>query len=278
MYIKLKDGKSKVVTLSYDDGVIFDKRLIEIMDKNGIKGTFNINANLYQKEGKKREQGEERLMLSEAKELYIGSPHEVAVHGYNHTFLELSPESEVIYEISRDRESLEKTFGTIIRGMAYPYGTYSDAVIECLKRCGIVYSRTVESTGKFTFPENWLKWHPTCHHIAPNLMELAQKFAENKSRYPMRNEMFYLWGHSYEFDRQDNWHIIEEFCEYMGGRDDIWYATNIEIYDYFKAYNSLEVSFDGNIVHNPTCTDVWFMHDYKTYVVRGGETINLSDK
>ena len=90
--------------------------------------------------------------------------------------------------------------------------------------------------------------------------------------------MFYLWGHSYEFDRQDNWHIIEEFCEYMGKREDIWYATNIEIYDYFKAYSSLVVSFDCNIVHNPTSTDVWFMHDYKTYVVRGGETINLCDK
>ena len=45
--MKLKDGKSKVLTLSYDDGVVQDIRLIEIMDKYGIKGTFNISSGLY---------------------------------------------------------------------------------------------------------------------------------------------------------------------------------------------------------------------------------------
>ena len=143
MYIKLKDGKSKVLTLSYDDGVVFDKRLIEIMDKNGIKGTFNINANLYQSEDRERKAGEDRLTLSQAKRLYTESVHEVAVHGYNHTFLDLSVESEIIYEVSKDREALENTFGTIIRGMAYPYGTYNDKVIDCISRCGICYSRTL---------------------------------------------------------------------------------------------------------------------------------------
>ena len=36
MYMKLKDGKSKVLTLSYDDGVVQDIRLIGILDKYGI--------------------------------------------------------------------------------------------------------------------------------------------------------------------------------------------------------------------------------------------------
>ena len=44
MYMKLKDGKSKVLTLSYDDGVVQDIRFIEILDKYGLKGTFNINT------------------------------------------------------------------------------------------------------------------------------------------------------------------------------------------------------------------------------------------
>lgn len=39
----------------------------------------------------------------------------------------------------------------------------------------------------------------------------------------------YVWGHSYEFDNHDNWDVIEKFCAYMGNRNDIWYATNLEI-------------------------------------------------
>ena len=47
MLMKLKDGKSKVLTLSYDDGVVQDIRLINILDKYGIRGTFNINTGMY---------------------------------------------------------------------------------------------------------------------------------------------------------------------------------------------------------------------------------------
>lgn len=72
-----------------------------------------------------------------------------------------------------------------------------------------------------------------------------------------QNWMFYLWGHSYEFDNDDNWNVIEEFAAHTGGKDDIWYATNIEIYDYVKAYEALSVSVDESIIHNPTDIDVW---------------------
>ena len=47
MYMKFKDGKSKALTLSYDDAVVQDIRLIGIMDKYGIKGTFNVNSGWY---------------------------------------------------------------------------------------------------------------------------------------------------------------------------------------------------------------------------------------
>lgn len=47
MKMILKDGKTKVLTLSYDDGVVQDIRLIEIMNKYGLKGTFNINSGMY---------------------------------------------------------------------------------------------------------------------------------------------------------------------------------------------------------------------------------------
>ncbi len=275
MYMKLKDGKSKVLTLSYDDCVVQDIRLIEILNRHKIKATFNINTGEYLKEDATREKFYGRMKLSEAKDLYKNSEHEVAVHALMHPFLEKLKSDEVCYEIIEDRKNIEKQYGRIARGMAYPYGTYNDEVIEILAKCGICYSRTTKTTEGFGFPENWLTLHPTCHHNNPKLMELAQKFVNEKNIRVSDNWLFYVWGHSYEFDNNDNWQVIEEFVEFIGGRDDIWYATNIEIYDYVKAYEALQCSVDKSIVHNPSSTDVWFYQNGKTHCVKGGETLYL---
>ena len=275
MYMKLKDGKSKVLTLSYDDGVVQDIRLIEILNKHGIKGTFNINTGRYLPEDATREKFYGRMKLSEAKKLYINSGHEVGVHGLTHPFLEKLKTEEILTEIIEDRKNIEQQYGTLARGMAYPFGTYSDQVVSALEKCGICYSRTVKTTERFDFPENWLTLHPTCRHKNPRLMDLAKKFVEEQCQYHAENWLFYLWGHSFEFDADDNWDVIEKFAEYVGGREDIWYATNIEIYDYVKAYERLETSIDKRIVHNPSSIDVWFRECGEVYCVKGGETLYI---
>ena len=106
-------------------------------------------------------------------------------------------------------------------------------------------------------------------------MEITKRFVDESPKYGNRIWMLYVWGHSFEFDLQDNWHIIEEFARYAGGKEDIWYATNIEIYDYVKAYESLQTSVDKRIVHNPSSVDVWFAHNKQTYCVKAGETLYL---
>ena len=275
MYMKLKDGKSKVLTLSYDDGVVQDIRLMEILNQNGIKATFNINTGLYLPEDTVREKYYGRMKFSEAKALYTNSGHEVAVHGLTHPALDRIPSDEALAEILEDRKNIEKQYGTLARGMAYPGGTYSQQVMEELKLCGICYARTIQSTEQVDFPKNWLEWHPTCHHKNPKLMEITKRFVDESPKYGNRIWMLYVWGHSFEFDLQDNWHIIEEFARYAGGKEDIWYATNIEIYDYVKAYESLQTSVDKRIVHNPSSVDVWFAHNKQTYCVKAGETLFL---
>ena len=275
MLMKLKDGKSKVLTLSYDDGVVQDIRLKEILDRNGLKCTFNINTGRYTPEQTQREQFYGRMKLSEAQALYRDSGHEVAVHSFSHPFLDRLQRAQVMMELLEDRKNIEAQYGTLARGMAYPNGTYNDMVVEAVGACDICYSRTTKDTYGFGFPENWLTLHPTCRHKSSHLMELAKQFVEDEPKTMAQNWMFYLWGHSYEFDNDDNWNVIEEFAAYTGGKEDIWYATNIEIYDYVKAYESLRVSVDGNIVENPTAIDVWFRHNKQTYCIRGGETLRF---
>ena len=107
-------------------------------------------------------------------------------------------------------------------------------------------------------------------------MELARKFVEAPGKQtPM---LFYLWGHSYEFEADNNWRVIEEFAEYIGSREDIWYATNIEIYDYIQAYNRLIVSVDGSKYYNPTSTRVYFKVSGKgECCVEPGQTLVISE-
>lgn len=266
MKMLLKDGKRKVLTLSYDDGVPQDKRLLGILNQFGIKCTFNINSGQY---------GGGRMTKDESIALYKHSGHEVAVHGYTHPFLERLDPTEVLFEILEDRKAIEHDFDTIARGMAYPFGTYNSSVVDILKTCGIAYARTVYSTHSFDFPENWLTLHPTCHHNDPNLMELARRFAD-EAPYAGHPRMFYLWGHSYEFDDNDNWNVIEDFCAYIANRDDIWYATNIEVYDYVQAYQSLRTSFDKKRIHNPSATDVWVEIHETVYHIPAGETLVIA--
>lgn len=274
MYMKLKDGKSKVLTFSYDDGVAQDIPLIEIFNKYGLKGTFNLNTGLYAPEGHERTSDEWRMKLSESQRLYCDSGHEVAVHSLNHPFLERLKTAAVLTEILEDRRNIEAQYGVLARGMAYPFGTYGDEVVACLEKCGICYARTIQATHTFAFPENWLTLHPTCHHNDERLMELADRFVHTDPQF-QENWLFYVWGHSFEFDTCNNWNLIETFAEYVGNHDDVWYATNIEIYDYVKAYESLQTSVNETIVYNPTATDVWFSEKGQTYCVRSGEWLSL---
>ena len=275
IHLRFPEGKAKALTLSYDDGVEQDKQLLEIMQQYGLKGTFNLNSGLYAEEGTEYPAGQihRRMTEKQINEYFQNSGQEIAVHSLTHPFLEQLPGNLVIKEITEDRERLEKQFDTIVRGMAYPFGTYSDSVVEILKNCGIAYARTVISTFDFRMPADWLRLTATCHHKAPELMQLAKKFAEDEvDRAPY---LFYLWGHSYEFEADDNWQVIEEFAEYISNRKDVWYATNIQIYEYTKAYEQLVFSADGKRISNPTATDLWLKYDDTICEIKSGSTYTI---
>lgn len=275
IFLRFPDGRARALTLSYDDGVEQDVRLVEVMNKYGLKGTFNLNSGEYAAEGTVYPKGQihRRMTQNQIIETFCNSGQEVAVHALTHPFLEQLPVHLVVNEIMKDRENLESQFGTIVRGMAYPFGTYSDKVVEALELCGIAYSRTVISTNDFRIPKDWLRLTATCHHNSPELKNLAKKFVEDR---PTTSPyLFYLWGHSYEFEADDNWNVIEEFGEYIGNREDIWYATNIEVYDYIEAYNRLVFSADGKRVKNPSSIKVWFEHSGKIIKINAGEMIEL---
>lgn len=268
-------GKKKALTLSYDDGVTQDERLIDMMNQYKVKGTFNINAGLMGDRDWLKQPGIDVSHYKWEKEkihsVYEGQ--EIAVHTMTHPDLARVPEGMAAYEIAHCRKVLEEITHTPVTGMAYPFGTYNQRVKDAAKNCGITYARTIQSTGSFFLPEDFLEWNPTCHHTETCVFELLEKFIQ-----PVSNEdynalmLFYLWGHAYEFDAYEQWGMIEQFLRKASGKSDVWYATNGEICSYIKAVDSLVYSSTGDYIYNPSWQDVWLLIDRKIYCIKSGGT------
>lgn len=173
------------------------------------------------------------------------------------------------------------------------FTTFTEILCQLVKAssCGIpsghthglqahAYCRTSTlANTDFKLPQDFWFWAPTIRHADPNVKDCIAKFkalTESKQYISETHpRLFFLWGHSWEFKKFDNWELLEEICRELSGMEDTWYATNMEIYEYTQAYNSLVYSADSLRVYNPTRTDVWFFRDRVTYCVKAGETITL---
>ncbi len=269
-FFRFPGFKLNACTLSYDDGVKHDIRLIEIMRKYGLKGTFNLNSHYITGEYNNK------MSADEIKELY-GDDTEIALHGECHLSLSKVTPALAMRDVIADREKLEGAFGRIVRGMAYANGSFDDNVVAMLRDAGVVYARTTRATESFDLPTEWLTLHPTCHHNHPRLFELVDEFFAPQREYfwSKKPRLFYLWGHSYEFNNDNNWELIEEFGKKMAEHDDVWHATNMEIYKYVKAFGELVFSLDISMVENPTATDIYITAKGKDVLVRAGECVKI---
>ncbi|MCQ2770426.1 MAG: polysaccharide deacetylase family protein [Clostridia bacterium] len=270
LFDRYKDGKQYALTFSYDDGCRQDRRLVELFNKYGFKATFNLFTNNLNHEDPGSIQG------SELAELYKG--HEIACHAYHHPHLERMTISAQYEEIIKDKEYLESCVGYIIRGMAFPFGTWNDDTLTAMKTAGIEYSRTVNSTGKLTIPESYATWAPTCHHSESE--GPIRQFIYNIEKAPWRaGGLLYIWGHSYEFDQKDavvNWEEMDRRLAMLAEhKDNIWSCTNVEVMDYLNAVKQLKTSANGKIYYNPTLIDIWVTVDGQPVCIKSGSSLTL---
>ena len=278
-FMRYPQGKPKAVTFSYDDGWKSDLRLAEIFKKHGFKATFNLNTKMWLSEN------ERNLSVSDVKSL-LAAGHEIANHGAFHKALGITDRVAGIKDVLDGRQGLEEILGGIIRGYAYPdtmrniTGDNYLRIKAFLEDLGMVYARLCgKDSDNFDLPDDFHAWYPNAHHDNPEIFNYIEKFNKMDvkslyiaSRHP---RLFFVWGHSSEFESKGNWDRIEKICEMLSGKDDIWYASCIQIYEYVEAYNALRFSVDGNTVYNPTLIDVWFTDGYTDYKVRSGEMIKI---
>lgn len=266
IYICFPEGKHKVLTMSYDDGRLEDRRLLHLLNESGMKGTFHLNSGLAA--GSHRD--EKRIPSEEWSELYRG--HEVSCHTVTHPTISRCPTEHTALQILEDRRYLEQVMGYPVRGMSYPNGSYTEEIIRMLPSLGIEYSRVVEVTGGFQMPEDFHRWKGTCHHNQNLLGHVETFLGLHKTQYLY---MMYVWGHSYEFTEDDNWNVIEEFCRMAAGREEVWYATNIEIVDYMNCAKMLRFTVDGKMAVNLSAKDIWLSVDGELVKIGSGKTVWL---
>lgn len=240
------DGKpKKFFTLSLDDGITQDLKVIEILKKYNVTCvSFNINTGLY---GANWEwvgpaigdPSVPHLRFTE-EELKTGiyDGYEVLVHTLNHPSLKNYDKraSQIKKEVGKDADNIEKLTGVRPVGMAWPGGDteYTDKTIELvLENTDIRFARGTTSTYNFELPEYFMKWMPTCSAIDPQCLTLAQQFIDAECTEDM---LFYVWGHSYEFDLNNGkgYETFEQLVKMMSEAEDVYLVTNTEFYKIYK--------------------------------------------
>lgn len=229
----MKSNYLKALTFSYDDGVTQDIRLIELLNKYGLKCTFNLNSELLGTRGILQRENQwiahYKLHPEDVKSVY--ADHEVAVHTLTHPLLPTLDDAQIIRQVEQDRLNLSDLVGYEVVGMAYPGGGVNNdhRVAKIIQEnTGVQYSRTITCSGSFAPPENLFRLNPSAFHLDfDRLMEMGQEFIRLK---PSTPQVFYIWGHSYEMDYcPDYWIRLEEFFRLISHHADIFYGTNKEV-------------------------------------------------
>lgn len=274
------EGKTKALLLSYDDGTIHDRKLVKLMNKYHLIGTFHLNSNklgtdIYF----------DYLNKAEIKQLYEG--HEVSVHSANHPNLTDISKIDVFYEIAEDRKELERLVGYPVRGMAYPFGNTNDDVVAIIDDLGIEYARTVGDTYNFEIPKDFLRWYPTIHQFAKAYWEPNQPEKDKKEL-----EAFYkviadflatkqlavldIWGHSWEMGLDQNkWDETDKFFTLLANNPTIHYTKQIDLVDYINAFRNLKFSVDKSSVTNTSSLNICIKINDTIYTVQAGSSMKL---
>ncbi|MFB9328009.1 polysaccharide deacetylase family protein [Paenibacillus aurantiacus] len=248
------NGLHKALTFSYDDGRTEDRQLLPLFSQYNMKGTFHLNSGLL---------GTTSAFITSAEVAPLYAGQEVASHTVDHTNLAtLTDSASISAKIQNDRTALQALTGYPIYGFAYPNGGYNSRVLSVVRSSGLRYARTVNSTYSFDLPSDFMLWSFTVRQIDKNLNTYGQNFLNLGDNGKMN--LFSVWGHSFELSSPATYYIswdrLTSFFSMMSNKSDIWYATNLQIYDYVNAVRAL--TYTGTTIYNPSSSiKVWVTID-----------------
>lgn len=261
-------GKRKAFNVTYDDGVLQDVRLVSLLNTYGIKGTFNLNSGLMEQEFEwvhPNGMTVKRLSREAVQGLYDG--HEVASHTLTHPYMSSLSESEILHQMSADKENLEGLFGREVLGFAVPFSYYSDAIADCARKAGFTYARMSEFSLGYCPWQDRYYWKCGFYHVEPGLRDYVEGLLYTEEELALCQ----IVGHSYDLDAENLWGVTEDIFCVVSQRDDVWLATHLQIVEYLMAMSRLEIR-DG-VAINHSNSHLWMEVNQKPVCLRPGEWI-----
>lgn len=198
----------KIFLLSFDDGTVWDKRFVELLNRYEIPCTFNLNSGLeefvWEFEGKPVL----RQKLADTVEQYRG--HEVASHTLHHPWLNSLTPPQLRREVEEDAENIKQLFGLQGIGFGVPFTACGEREVHIIRKF-VRYIRLSEFTDSFALPKD--EYHIPIHGLYndPDIREKIKAFAGND----LPVSLFVMAGHSYEFEMLDHWDYIEDLLVFI---------------------------------------------------------------
>lgn len=261
-------GKAKAFNITYDDGVIQDIRFVLLMNKYGLKGTFNLNSQLMEREFEWRhESGIMIKRLSPAAARYLYEGHEIASHSLTHPDMRWLSKEQIMYELGHDKWLLSQYFQREICGFALPFDYYSDTVAACARTLGFEYSRSSEEAYSYAPPEDYYYWAAGTYHVMPGFEDFVEGFFSTEEELALCQ----IVGHSYDLDVGNMWDKMENILSRVAADDSVASMTNLELVRYLRAVRAAEID-NGHILNNSAQT-LWFELEGEPVALAPGERI-----
>jgi hypothetical protein len=263
-------GKTKAFNISYDDGVIQDIRFVEMLNRFGLKGTFNLNYGLMRSGFTwQHETGMTVRRIPEDRIAAVYAGHEIASHSYSHPYFDNAAETEVLKELGSDKFFLEKLLGREVAGYATPFYYYSDLMADCVRHCGFEYARISQESNDYSLPEDFYHWRGSKFHWDSDLEAFVSGFLETDQELALCQ----LVGHSYDLDVLNLWETMERICRRIRDNADVWPATHIELARYLRGMEQVQIT--DTQIRNNSSRELWFAVNGKTVSLLPGEMIFL---
>lgn len=199
----------KYFLLSFDDGTVYDRRFVELLNRYGMKCTFNLNSGLEDIVWYYEDRYPiHRQRLAETVEQYRG--HEIASHSAHHHWLNTLTPPQLSREVGEDCAALKELFGVKEIGFGVPFTACGEREIKIIRKF-VRYIRLSEMSGNFALPAD--PYHIPIHGLYndADIREKIARFAENE----LPQSLFVMAGHSYEFEVLDHWGYMEALLQYI---------------------------------------------------------------
>ena len=203
---------AKIFLFSFDDGTIWDERLVQMLNQYQIPGTFNLNSGLEDFVWEFQGRPVIRQRLKDVVQQYRN--HEVASHTLTHPWLDQLSPPALRREVQEDAAAIQDIFGLSEIGFGVPFTACGEREIRILKK-HVRYIRLSAFSDSFDLPED--EYHIPIHGLY-NDPDIRRKIAAFTAS-PLTEALFVMAGHSYELEMLEHWQYMQELLEYIRSFD-----------------------------------------------------------